>query len=106
MEPAYSGMPGDLGPGVLRIGQEADLDLEQLQGQPDQVEPEDHRDLPARLQPQQVEDRRHDQPVRQQCVEPGDRQRNVGSRQAHEDGDREEAALQLHPSEAEKLDQR
>ena len=96
--------PRDLGPGVLGIGPGADPHLEQFQRQTQSVEGDDHRDLPGRLQPEQVEhDRDHD-PVRQQGVVARDGQWNRSAhRQPDEDGDREQAALHLEPAEADQL---
>ena len=67
--------PGHLGERVLGIGPRPDPHLEQLQREPDQVEPEDHRHLAGRLQPEQEEDRREDQGVREQGVVARERER-------------------------------
>ena len=67
------------------------------------MEAADHRHLAGRLQPEQEEDHREDQRVREQ----GDRQRHdAADGQADEEGGGEQAALHLHPAEPDQPGQR
>ena len=73
-----------------------------MQPEPDEVEPEDHRHLPPRLQPDRPEQHGQREAVDQQRVVPRDRQLDVlRDRQAREQAHREQAGHQLQPPEPE-----
>jgi hypothetical protein len=71
---------------------------------PTRWKPEDHRDLPPRLQPDHPEQQRQCEAVDQQSVVPRDREVDVlREREAGEQREREQAGHHLQPAEPQKL---